>query len=121
MISRVYYGFLTGLCAASASVFGKLSGSSFIVDWFIIRVILFSLMILSNIGVCTFFVKALHQCSSSLRATVISSSSNYILSALCGYLIFGEITTWIWWLGFLCILGGLFLIIEESNNGDKKD
>lgn len=106
-----YYAIISGLCASSASFFGKLSGnipedSNFQVDisdyasfvikkinkikmnslnilfqniW-IIRGICFILMILCNILVWSFFVKALHSTGGTIVATVTSAASNYIIS-----------------------------------------
>ncbi|XP_014479369.1 PREDICTED: transmembrane protein 42 isoform X2 [Dinoponera quadriceps] len=67
------------------------------------------LMITSNTVGCTFFVKALHGSGSSLPVTVASAATNYVCSALVGFVVFGESTSLAWWCGTSLVLLGLVL------------
>ncbi|XP_044270541.1 transmembrane protein 42 isoform X1 [Tribolium madens] len=116
MGGKLNFAILAGFCASAASLFGKLSGLPTFEGLFIVRIIFFALMIICNAGVWTLFVKALQNVESSLTATVISAASNYCLSALTGFLIFGEVTTLLWWSGMFLIICGLLLILRDQPN-----
>ncbi|KAG5862643.1 hypothetical protein JTB14_012266 [Gonioctena quinquepunctata] len=74
MIGNVKYAFLSGLFAATASTFAKLSGLSTLQELFFLRVIFFIAMAACNAAMLTFFVKALQ------RPITISSATNYVFS-----------------------------------------
>ncbi|KAK9736231.1 hypothetical protein QE152_g12726 [Popillia japonica] len=89
MFQQYHYAILSGVCAASASIFGKFSGSPYLHDLFLARILFFALMVLSNACVWMLLVKSL-QNSSSITAVTISTAANYLVSGLCGYLVFGD-------------------------------
>ncbi|XP_055701624.1 transmembrane protein 42-like [Phlebotomus papatasi] len=107
------FAILSGLCAAGASVFGKLSStveSQDVLGW-TLKACCIIFMIILNTLVWTFFVKALHSGSGgSVGATVVSSGTNYFTSALLGWVIFGETTSLFWWFGTSLIITGIILI-----------
>lgn len=100
-------------------------------------------MLLSNGCVWHNYVKALHQCNSTILATIISTATNYIVSVsnniqqwkgailfiwlfqvLAGIFIFGEAVSLLWWCGFSFIVIGLVLIVQDENKvviDDKKE
>ncbi|KAF2889877.1 hypothetical protein ILUMI_16296 [Ignelater luminosus] len=118
--TTTYYSALSGACAATASLFGKLSGLPTLQGPLIVlRVVFFILMIICNGGVWTLYVKALQATDSSLSATVLSAASNYFLSALIGFLVFGEVTSLIWWSGMMFVLVGLMLIANDQSVLDE--
>ncbi|GAB0095701.1 Transmembrane protein 42 [Sergentomyia squamirostris] len=116
------FAVLAGFCAAGASVFGKLSSyveSQDLHGW-TLWIICIIVMILLNALVWTFFVKALHSSSGgSVEATVVSSGTNYLTSAMIGWLVFGEATSLMWWCGITLILTGIILV--SSDPGKKKE
>ncbi|XP_059608049.1 transmembrane protein 42 [Phlebotomus argentipes] len=133
------FAILAGLCAAGASVFGKLSSTvetqvrvtmcseymntltinlQVFLGWTVVACCLI-LMIVLNALVWTFFVKALHAGGGSVVATSVSSGTNYFASALLGWMIFGESTTLLWWFGTSLILTGIILISLPAR--DKQD
>ncbi|XP_063925958.1 transmembrane protein 42 [Zophobas morio] len=118
MSGSVKYAVFSGCCASAASIFGKLSGLPMFEGLFIVRVLFFIFMLICNAGVWTLFVKALQNVESSLTATVISAASNYCMSAITGFFIFGEITTLIWWSGMFIIITGLLLIVTDQPKED---
>ncbi|KAF0022708.1 hypothetical protein F2P81_025100 [Scophthalmus maximus] len=74
----------------------------------------------------TFFSKALRHCSSSARATVTTTASNFISSAVLGRVIFGETHALLWWLGISITLCGLLVLHgaaprTPSQAEDEKD
>lgn len=72
-------------------------------------------MLTSNALVWRYFVKGLHSTNSStLVPTVVSTASNFIISALLGTLVFAERTNTIWWVGAVMIIAGLYFIISED-------
>lgn len=72
------------------------------------------LLVSSNAVMWTFFAKALRHTSSSARATVTTTASNFISSAFLGYVIFGESHALLWWVGISLTLLGLFILHGSS-------
>ncbi|XP_012262183.1 transmembrane protein 42 [Athalia rosae] len=109
---KIHLSVVAGLCATLGSLFGKLSGGIEMTStiFILIKLSLLVLMITANTAGCTFFVKSLQGCGSSLPATVASAATNYFCSALMGFLIFGESTSLMWWTGTTLVLCGLLLI-----------
>ncbi|XP_009329591.1 PREDICTED: transmembrane protein 42 [Pygoscelis adeliae] len=58
----------------------------------------------------TVFAKALRLSSSSATASVTTTASNFISSAILGKLLFGETWTPLWWVGLAVMLCGLMLL-----------
>ncbi|KAL9976047.1 hypothetical protein ACROYT_G013281 [Oculina patagonica] len=93
----------------------------------IARVSSFLLVFFFNALMWTLFVKSLRGSSSSATATVTNTGSNFICTALLGFLLFGEALSARWWLGTSLILTGLVLIqynsapLTEDHLHDKKE
>ncbi|XP_021709877.1 transmembrane protein 42 [Aedes aegypti] len=126
--SKPYYAIISGLCASSASFFGKLSalGQQLAENAgnkeleFLAQVLCIVIMVLLNACVWRFFVKALHTNGGTLVASLVSAATNYTVSALLGWLIFGERTSVLWWIGTALVLSGLLLIVnDDEDNRDK--
>ncbi|XP_044737012.1 uncharacterized protein LOC123298974 [Chrysoperla carnea] len=110
------YAFLAGFCGATGSLFGKLSGGYYEYEnaW-ILNISCFITMILFNSTYFYIFLKALQASDSSLRATLLISTSNYLISALFGVLIFDEGNKLLWVCGITMLLIGLVLLQEEKS------
>ncbi|KAG8240184.1 hypothetical protein J437_LFUL018748 [Ladona fulva] len=67
-------------------------------------------MVVFNMGVWVFYLKALRASDSSLPATLISTAINFTLSALLGAFIFGEAVTFLWCCGLISIITGLIFV-----------
>lgn len=66
-------------------------------------------------------MKGLHSSASSvLVPTVISTASNFIAAAILGVAFFKEPTNFLWWIGSLMIVSGLYFIVSENEKSDKK-
>lgn len=109
------------------------------------KIVCIILMVLCNVLVWIFFVKALHQRGGSIVATVCSTATNYCGSvswferkkanskinrdilpnhwqAIVGNLIFGETISMIWWLGStFVIIGLMFISLGQDNNRTDTD
>ncbi|KAL0271020.1 UNVERIFIED_CONTAM: hypothetical protein PYX00_008267 [Menopon gallinae] len=116
--------FLSGLCAAFASIFGKLSGLDYYnIDSRLViclRIFCFLTMIALNGLMWNFFVKALQSSKSSLEATILNTATNYVSSGLLAYVIFGEVTGILWWSGITLILLGVMVITNSSPSQETK-
>ncbi|XP_011299914.1 transmembrane protein 42 isoform X1 [Fopius arisanus] len=123
MGSAVHLSVAAGILATAGSLFGKLAGSLEMgsMEQALLKITLFGVMILLNTAGCTFFVRSLQGCGSSLPSTVVSAATNYFCSALLGFLVFGETTSMMWWCGTSLVLLGLILICYSSaDRGIKK-
>ncbi|XP_047454565.1 transmembrane protein 42a [Mugil cephalus] len=133
MVSGSFYALIAGFLGAAASLSAKLSlGADYLremcesglsgwtethrgsptCDWLHIplRLLCGGLLFTCNAVMWTFFSKALRHCSSSARATVTTTASNFISSAVLGRLIFGESHATLWWVGISLTLCGLLLL-----------
>ncbi|XP_033958217.1 transmembrane protein 42-like isoform X1 [Pseudochaenichthys georgianus] len=132
MISGSFYAVFAGFLAATASLSAKLSlgaehlrgmcvsglswthipGETAACDWLLLplRLLCAGLLLSCNAVMWAFFSKALRHCSSSARATVTTTASNFISSAFLGRLIFGERHAALWWVGISLTLCGLLLL-----------
>ncbi|XP_023133827.1 transmembrane protein 42a [Amphiprion ocellaris] len=145
MFSGTFYALLAGFLGAAASLSAKLSlGADYLremcesglslgrtgpsaCDWLHIplRLLCGGLLFICNAVMWTFFSKALRLCSSSARATVTTTASNFISSGLLGRLIFGESHAALWWMGISLTLCGLLVLHGSTpqtlSQEDKKD
>ncbi|XP_077071126.1 transmembrane protein 42a [Siphateles boraxobius] len=137
MLPGVFYALIAGFLAALASSSAKLSlGADYLkgvcetvliwidgkgnttgvnttaCDWLHIplRLLCGGLLFTCNAVMWTFFAKALRHSSSSARATVTTTASNFIFSAFLGHVIFGETHATLWWVGIILTLTGLLVL-----------
>ncbi|CAJ1061402.1 transmembrane protein 42a [Xyrichtys novacula] len=136
MISGSFYALIAGFLGAGASLSAKLTlgadylrdmcesglswtetqGTAALCAWLHIplRLLCAGLLFTCNAIMWTFFSKALRHCSSSARATVMTTASNFISSAILGRLIFGETHAALWWVGISLTLCGLLVLHGSS-------
>ncbi|XP_029359356.1 transmembrane protein 42-like [Echeneis naucrates] len=135
MCSGSFHAILAGVLSALASFSAKLSlGSDYLrdicessmggrtkiethaghthCDWLHIplRLLCGSLLFTCNAVMWTLFSKALQNSPTSARATVTTTASNFISSAILGRLTFGETCTTVWWVGIFLTLCGLLVL-----------
>ncbi|XP_039974668.1 transmembrane protein 42-like [Xiphias gladius] len=133
MFSGSLYALLAGFLSAASSLSAKLSlGADYLremcesrlggrtetsgwttdCDWLHIplRLLFGGLLFTCNAVMWTLFSKALRHCSSSARATVTTTASNFVSSAILGRVIFGESHAALWWVGISLTLCGLLVI-----------
>ncbi|XP_041649800.1 transmembrane protein 42-like [Cheilinus undulatus] len=148
MLLGSFYALFAGFWGAAASLSAKLTlgadylrdmceswtrqtethGETAVCDWLHIplRLLCAGLLFTCNTVMWTFFSKALRHCSSSARATVTTTASNFISSAVMGRLIFGETHAALWWVGISLTLCGLLVLHGStpqtlSQEEEKKD
>ncbi|KAM9851495.1 transmembrane protein 42-like [Aulostomus maculatus] len=133
MISGSIYALLAGFWGAGASLSAKLFLSAYfrkemcvawlsdwtevhdgvtVCEWLHIPLWLLGggLLFSCNAFMWTFFSKALRHCSFSARATLTTTTGNFISSAVLGRMIFGETQTIMWWAGIFFTLCGLLVL-----------
>ncbi|KAM9308218.1 transmembrane protein 42 [Gastrophryne carolinensis] len=91
----------------------------------LLRLCCIGLVFLCNTAMWTFFAKALRTSSSSASATVTTTASNFVSSAILGKVLFGESRALLWWVGISVTLCGLVLLHTSSSQAEdtakKKD
>ncbi|XP_053569032.1 transmembrane protein 42 [Bombina bombina] len=87
-----------------------------ICDWvhLLLRLICMCTVFICNAVMWTLFAKALRLSSSSATATVTTTASNFVSSALLGKVLFGESRALLWWVGISITLCGLLLLHSAS-------
>ncbi|KAI3361507.1 hypothetical protein L3Q82_013655 [Scortum barcoo] len=120
--------YLRQMCASGLNSWTETQDGHTACDWLHVplRLLCGGLMFTCNAVMWTFFSKALRHCSSSAAATVTTTASNFISSAVLGRVIFGETHEALWWVGISLTLCGL-LVLHGSmaqtlpQEEDKKD
>lgn len=110
-----FYSILAGVSACFASIFGKLTFSQSTLFSFI-SIIYLTLFVFSNVFMWRCYSKALSLSSTSIHPTIVTKSSNFLLSAFVGFLVFAEPINLTWFIGFLLILLGVYLISSENES-----
>lgn len=110
-----FYSILAGISACLASVFGKLA---FTQSTFasIVTIILIILFIFSNVFMWRCYSKALSISTTSIQPTIVTKTSNFLLSALVGFIFFAEPINFTWLAGFILILIGVYLISTKNDS-----
>ncbi|KAJ8290847.1 hypothetical protein GJAV_G00018280 [Gymnothorax javanicus] len=119
--------YLKGVCETGLRTWGgedriiRQADETTACDWLHIplRLLCGGLLFTCNAVMWTFFAKALRYSSSSARATVTTTASNFISSAFLGQLIFGETHAALWWVGISLTLSGL-LVLHKSAPRDAQ-
>ncbi|KAI6247743.1 hypothetical protein HI914_03972 [Erysiphe necator] len=128
----------SGTCAALNGVFAKLTTTeltsqlvTFLVERtrfnnlrsvieVVTRVVFFSLNLILNGVMWALFTKALAQSTSTTKVSIINTSSNFMITAILGRLIFSENLSRLWFIGaFLLVMGNV--IIGRRENDHKTD
>ncbi|TAQ87541.1 hypothetical protein B7494_g4120 [Chlorociboria aeruginascens] len=130
----------SGGCAAFNGVFAKLTTTELTTTWgtaianllglgegekiveYIIRALFFALNLIFNGIMWTLFTKALARGTSTTQVSIINTSSNFMLTALLGFIIFSESLPPLWWLGAAMLVAGNVIIgrrEEEDLDANK--
>ena len=137
-----FYSIVAGVFGAFASVFGKLafSSDSLAVKYvenkcqqfltgidatsqsqcsivvYIFRAIMFCVMMGVNAVMLSSAVRALHA-DGSLKSTVMTTSVNFVATAIFAYLLFGEDLSTTWWVGAVFIFFGVYFVQKGKSIG----
>ncbi|RKF63604.1 hypothetical protein OnM2_024082 [Erysiphe neolycopersici] len=128
----------SGTCAALNGVFAKLTTTDLtshwvtsLVEWtgfsysrniveLLTRVVFFSLNIILNGIMWTFFTKALAQSTSTTKVSILNTSSNFMITAVLGRMIFSESLPKLWFIGAILLVVGN-VIIGRREEVDEAD
>jgi len=67
------------------------------------------------------FNKALQASRTTLEASIINTASNFVFTALIGYLAFNEELSVFWWSGTSLIIIGTYLVSTEGQEKGKEE
>ena len=79
----------------------------------------FGLNIVFNIAMWALFTAALRKGSSATRVSIVNVSSNFMITAVLGAMIFSEKLPGLWFLGAACLVAGN-VIIGRRDEGEEK-
>lgn len=121
MPSGYFRSVLSGMLGATASLLGKLAFSPEVVILGVapsapyfhlgIRVFLFLSMIACNAYMLGTLLEGLED-AGSVTGTALSTAANFSVSALWGYLMWGERYPPLWWLGLGMLFAGTTLLLS---------
>ncbi|KAH8808944.1 transcription initiation factor IIA, gamma subunit, helical domain-containing protein [Xylogone sp. PMI_703] len=129
----------SGACAAFNGVFAKLTTTKLTTDFatsiaglfgldkgekvveYIIRAMFFGLNLLFNGVMWALFTKALARGTSTTQVSIINTSSNFMITAILGFIIFSESLPPLWWLGAAMLVAGNVIIGRREEHVDGKD
>jgi drug/metabolite transporter (DMT)-like permease len=123
----VFYAVSSGLIAASTSVVGKFAtdGSSPLRDliandavFYAARVAFFGLYLLLNGVMWAQFSKAM-ALSTTLKASLVNTSANFVFTALLGVVFFGDKLPFAWWIGSCFLLAGFILVTSDTEDAKQ--
>ncbi|KAI9821868.1 MAG: hypothetical protein M1827_002450 [Pycnora praestabilis] len=126
----------SGACAAFNGVFAKLTTTELTSSWaaaiagllglgkesrvveFVIRAMFFGLNLVFNGIMWALFTTALARGTSTTQVSIINTSSNFMVTALMGFIVFAESLPPLWWLGAALLVAGS-VIIGRRDDEDK--
>ncbi|KAI0438749.1 hypothetical protein F4803DRAFT_82190 [Xylaria telfairii] len=140
----IVYAVASGACAAFNGVFAKLTtndltrhivrgisgllrlkGSDSVLE-IVVRCIFFGLNIFFNGVMWTFFTQALAKGHSTTQVSIMNTSTNFMITALLGFVIFAEALPPLWWVGATLLVAGNVIIGRKDEgsadhpNEDRK-
>lgn len=109
---------LTASLSAKLSSLISLPPSNKFVEYGL-RATFFGLNLVFNLAMWTLFTAALTRSTSTTRVSVVNVSANFFVTAMLGWLIFGEDLPWMWWGGAALLAAGN-VIIASRKEGDEQ-
>jgi len=118
----------SGCCAACNGVFAKLTTTELTTTFatsianliglakvekgveVVVRAIFFGLNLIFNGIMWTLFTKALARGTSTTQVSIINTSSNFMVTAILGFIIFSESLPPLWWAGAALLVAGNVII-----------
>ncbi|KAH7160268.1 hypothetical protein B0J13DRAFT_617047 [Dactylonectria estremocensis] len=134
----VFYAVASGACAAFNGVFAKLttteltgSLSNKIADTFglsdfenivevAVRALFFGLNLTFNGVMWTLFTKALARGTSTTQVSIMNTSTNFMITALLGFVIFSESLPPLWWAGAALLVAGNVVVGRKDEGKDAE-
>ncbi|RYO79432.1 hypothetical protein DL766_006864 [Monosporascus sp. MC13-8B] len=134
----IVFAVASGACAAFNGVFAKLTTNDLTTDLargisrvlglktsegiieILVRCVFFGLNLALNGVMWTLFTQALARGHSATQVSIMNTSTNFMITALLGLLIFAESLPSLWWLGAAMLVAGN-VIIGRKDEGTKDD
>ncbi|KAG5934692.1 hypothetical protein E4U53_000626 [Claviceps sorghi] len=132
------YAIASGACAAFNGVFAKLTTTTLTATLssslahllhlaryenaleVLLRGIFFALNLTFNGIMWTLFTKALAKGSSTTQVSILNTSTNFVMTALLGWVIFAEALPPMWWAGAsLLVVGNVVAGRKDGGSGDE--
>ncbi|KAH8162309.1 hypothetical protein CIB48_g5937 [Xylaria polymorpha] len=134
----IVYAVASGACAAFNGVFAKLTtndltghiargisgllgleGNDRVLE-IIVRCMFFGLNLFFNGVMWTFFTQALAKGNSTTQVSIMNTSTNFMITAVLGFVIFSEALPPLWWVGATLLVAGN-VIIGRKDGGSAED
>ncbi|KIV99211.1 uncharacterized protein PV09_09075 [Verruconis gallopava] len=124
----------SGTCAALNAIFAKLTTNDLTTSLsirvadslylplqyrqyldLVLRVAVFGISFLFTGTMWALYTKALTASPSAIRVNIVNTSSNFIVTALLGAIIFGENLPLLWWVGASFLIAGSVIISQRDD------
>ena len=124
----IFYSFISGLFACLVSIFVKFAFNTDLIinashSYFLkltVQILFICISFVLNSLMWVFYSKSLHLSTNTLYSTALNKFSNFICSALFGFLVFNERLNFTYWLfGLVLLLIGILILSEEEKKVDK--
>lgn len=87
----------------------------------IVRGIFFGLNLVFNGVMWTVFTQALARGHSTTQVSIMNTSSNFVITAMLGFVIFSEALPPMWWMGAAMLVAGNVIIGRKDESEGSKD
>ncbi|KPI35488.1 uncharacterized protein AB675_10932 [Cyphellophora attinorum] len=111
---------LTSTLSASISTFFHLPPNNTPID-LLVRLTFFGLNLAFNALMWALFTAALTRGDSTTRVSVVNVSANFMVTAVMGWIIFGEELKGLWWVGAGLLAVGNVVIGRRDESSGKKE
>ncbi|KAK1506698.1 hypothetical protein CTAM01_03030 [Colletotrichum tamarilloi] len=85
----------------------------------VMRAVFFGLNLVFNGIMWTLFTKALAKGQSTTQVSIMNTSSNFVITAMLGFVIFSESLPPLWWVGAAMLVAGNVIIGRKDEDADK--
>lgn len=132
----MFFAVASGACAAFNGVFAKLTTTELtttLSNWiaqlvglssvehiveYVVRGLFFALNLTFNGVMWTLFTKALARGTSTTQVSIMNTSTNFMVTALLGALIFSEALPPLWWAGAALLVAGNVIVGRKDGAKD---
>ncbi|GAB1319110.1 Transmembrane protein 42 [Madurella fahalii] len=134
----IVFALASGACAAFNGVFAKLTTTELTASFslaiarvfglesiegvveFVVRCIFFGLNLTFNGVMWTLFTTALARGNSTTQVSIMNTSSNFVLTAILGVVIFSEALPPLWWVGAAMLIAGNVIVGRKDEGEPSK-
>ncbi|RSL73228.1 hypothetical protein CEP54_000360 [Fusarium duplospermum] len=135
----MFFAVASGACAAFNGVFAKLTTTELtttLSNWiaqllglssvehiveYVVRALFFALNLTFNGVMWTLFTKALARGTSTTQVSIMNTSTNFMVTAVLGALIFSEALPPLWWAGAALLVAGNVIVGRKDETKDAAE